>query len=350
MQSRVPLDNSSRVLAILSERAGFNDKVLSVGFWADDEGESNAQLEAALTAAGLLTPQWTTALLFTPNALQFIASSEWKEVNKKIDAPIGFIRLRDDVRVEIDADMVVTTVRGEHKVRFAPNIPFEFRISERLKLQPNANGIGPRLVVIDSKKKMTAGILKVAAILSLLSPALGALTFWKGDELAENIAPTPAAGGAGNNLAARWPTEIMTNIAPPVRLGKFLFLWSELLVDATGVRTFGAFLPLPRTPEIFIKGPGSITLQQPHGWTTVSYQAVFKDLRSPLRRLRWIVDGVEAGRRTTQEISFGMRGAVDSPPETRLIRVEVTDADGLVAAREKSVNFQVTVAPGRQPL
>jgi hypothetical protein len=349
VQSAVPLGDTARVLTILSERAGLDEKVLSIGLWSDDEGDSDAQLEAALTAAGPLTPRRGAALLFTAHALQFLASRAWKDVDKKIDARIGLVRLSDDVSVKVDNDVIVTTVRGEYKIRFLPNLPFKFRIRERLDVQ--RAGSGPPLVVVENAKKMIVGMLKIAAVLSFLSPALGALAFWQGDDLAEAIAPTPDFGGAGGKLAAQWPAEILTDIAPPARPGKFTFLWTELLVDVTGVRTRGALLPSSRTPEVFINGPASITLHQPHGSTVATYQAVIQDLRRPLRRLRWIVDGVSAGQRATQEVNFGIPGAADPPLETRLVRVEVTDADGLVAAREMSVRFQVTPAPGRhQPL
>ena len=347
-QSAVPLGDAARALTILSERAGFDERILSIGLWADDGGDTDAQLEAALRAAGPLVPGRGAALLFTASALQFIASNAWGSVNKKIDAPIGFVRLSDDISVEIDTDVIVTTVRGQYKVRFMPNLPFKLRIRERLDVQ--RTGGPPPLVVVESTTKVVVGVLKAGAILSLLSPALGALTFWKGDELAERIAPTPDVGGAGGNLAAQWPAEIVTDIAPPARPGKFILLWTDLLVDATGVRTRGAFLPSARTPEVFINGPASIALQQPHGSTVATYRVVTLDLRPPLQRLRWIIDGVTAGRRATQEVRFGTPGVVDPPEETRLVRVEVTDADGLVAVRERSVHFQVKPAPGHQPL
>jgi hypothetical protein len=346
-QSAVPLGDTARALAVFSERANFDEKVLSIGLWADDEGDSDAQLEAALVAAGPLIPHRSAALLFTAHALQFMASNAWKDVNKKIDAPIGFVRLSDDISVGIDADVIVTTVRGQYKLRFLPNLPFKFRIRERLDVQRTGS---PPLVVVERTGKTVVGTLKAAALLSLISPALGALAFWQGSNLAESISPTPEVGGAGGSLAAQWPPEILTDIVPPARPGKLTFLWTELLVDVTGVRTRGAVVPVARTPDVFIKGPGSITLQQPHGSTVVTYQAITQDLRGPLQRRRWIIDGVSAGRRATQEVRFGILGVVDPPPETRLVRVEMRDADGLEAAREISVDFQVTTAPGHQPL
>jgi hypothetical protein len=348
VKSAVPLGAAARALTILSERAGFPGQILSTGLWTDDGGDTDGQLAEALTAAGLLIPGRGAALLLTAAALQSMATDAWQTVDKKIEATIGFVRLGDDISVEIDGDVIVTTVNGHYKVRFMPNLPFKFVIRERLDVQ--RTGGSPALVVVESTKKMVVGVLKVAALLSLLSLPLGALTFWKGDELAESVAPTPNVGGAGGNLAAQWPAQILTDIAPPARPGKITFLWTDLHVDATGVRTLGAFLPLPREPEVSLTGPASISLQQPHGWTVVTYEAVTSDLRFPLQRLRWIIDGVAAGRRATQEVSFGMRGVVDPPDENRLVRVEVTDADGLAVARERNVHFQVTVAPGHQPL
>ena len=48
-------------------------------------------------------------------------------------------------------------------------------------------------------------------------------------------------GGVGGGLAASWPAEILTRIAPPLFPGKVVLAWTEVEVDRAGVRTFGTF-------------------------------------------------------------------------------------------------------------
>ena len=92
-KAAAPLGSASRALAICSDRPQFSGKVLSIGMWSDDGGDSDAQLESALIAASPLIPGSSAALMFTSDAIQFMASLDWEKKPKKIDAKVGFIRL-----------------------------------------------------------------------------------------------------------------------------------------------------------------------------------------------------------------------------------------------------------------
>jgi hypothetical protein len=347
MLSAVPLGPAARAAALFADRAGFAVPVLSVGVWADAEGNSEARLEAALASAGQLMPGRGAALSFTAHAIQVMASLAWRDVNKKVDLPLGFLRLSDDLRVTIADGRIVTTVTGVHKVRLLPNTPFKVTIFERLGV--DRTGAGSPIVVAETTRRREFGSLKLAALVSFVNPALGALVFWQGSNLADRTIPESTDGGAGSTLATQWPSEILTEIAPPILPGKFLLIWTEISVSEMGVVTRGAILPSARAPQVQIAGPGSITLHQPHGSTTETYEAVFEDLRQPLRRLRWIIDGANAGRGRTQSVRFGNPHLVDPPPESRMLRVEVTDADELTTAHDRTVRFKVIPAPGHPP-
>jgi hypothetical protein len=339
----VPLGARARALAICSDRPGFNQRVLSVGVWANDEGDSEARLADALTAAGPLVPGRNAALQFSPAGLQTMASVEWRRVPKKIDAKIGFTRLNDTISVVIDDETIVTTVRGEHKIRFAPNISFKFTLRDTLALR--LLGSEPPLEV-ESTSKFSPGMIKAAALTSLISPLLGGLVFWKGDDVASGLAPSNV-GGAGGALAARWPPYLLTEMDPPDLSGKLSFLWSDLVVDDRGVRTLGAVVPVPRVPVAGIQGPGIVTAQLPSNSATVTYRLLTKDLRGRLD-IRWTIDGSTAGRAVTQKVSFQTPG-LDPRTITRRVQVDVTDEDGLTASHQRVITFKVTVPPGKQP-
>jgi hypothetical protein len=343
-----PLGDAGRSLTICSDRPGFGDKVLSVGLWADDGGASDAEFSEALVAASPLTPDQGAALLFTPAALQRIATLRWSQVPKKQEAPVGFVRLRDDISVVIRDGAIVTTVKGEWKKRFAPNISFTVTVRDVLKLRTvRIPGLDPPLKAA-AEKSINPNTIKWAVLGTLVSPLLGGLIFWQGDNVVEGLAPTPPEG-AGGALAARWPGQIMTEINPREGLlGKFLFTWTVLEVDSTGVRTLGAFSSASRVPTAFIEGPPAISVELPAHSARKTYRLIPVDLRGNLK-IRWRIDSVPAGRARRQAVDFETPG-LDPGSVSRRLRVEVEDVDELTArSNELTVRFETKVPPGKQP-
>ena len=229
-------------------------------------------------------------------------------------------------------------------MRFSPNIPFTFTVRDSLALQ--IAGSDPPLEATSSTK-MTPNLLKLAAIVSLVSPLLGGLIFWQGPNLVESIGPAPDAAGAGGALAAQWPPHILTEVIPPDLPGKIMFFWRDLVVDSGGVRTLGTFFPVQRMPRAFIKGPSAITVRLPAHSARRTYRLVTQDLRGA-RQVQWMIDGVRAGRGTAQEVQFQTPG-LDPGTISRQLSVEVRDQDGLMASHGSTERFEVSVPPGKQP-
>ena len=179
------------------------------------------------------------------------------------------------------------------------------------------------------------------------SPLEGALVFWKGDAVAESLAGTPDQPGAGASLAAQWPPEIMTEVAPPRLPGKLVFIWADLSITADRLRTTGAFLPDSRDPLVSIVGRTSITVRLPVHSARETYRLQTRDMRGRLR-IAWSLDGQPVGSGRTQQVSFEVPGQ-DPTFLIRRLGVSVTDADGLTATREVRLRFVVEVPPGKQP-
>jgi hypothetical protein len=345
MKAAVPLETSARSLAVCGAVPGFNNKVLSVGLWGNDDGLSEADLTDALLNAGPITPMRSAALMFSAQGIQHLASSSYEGISKRIDLRFGFIRLRDEIEVGIEPGIVRTTIKGEWKQRFVPNIPFSITIADTLQLLPRGSD---KSLEATSSTTVKPGILKLGAISSLISPLLGGLIFWLGDDVVGGLAPDSGAQSAGSALAAQWPAQILTEVNPPELPGKLVFTWTDLVVDERGVQTSGIFIPTEREPAAFIQGSTNLNAELPAHSTTAKYRLATHDLRGSRHR-RWSIDGVPAGDGHSQEVSFRTVGQ-DPGFQTREILVEVRDEDGLTASREIRVRFEVTVPAGHQPL
>jgi len=343
-----PFGEHSRALATCSDQEQTGGTILLVGVWADDGGASKAQLTNDLIAAGSLTSGIALglALRFTTAAIKYLAAVAYGAQPKKLDEPIGFIRLNNDIDVKVITDQIVTEVAGQWKVRFAPNVSFTINVQDLMSLQTPYPGASPQLAATTSKE-LSPDVSKYGFLISYLSPALGGLILWKGGDFVASVVSPPSFESTGQSLAAQWPLQILTNIAPPDLLGKLELHWSQLKVGDRGILTRGYFLPLERTPVALIEGPTSISVKIPTNSARVTYQVSTQDLRGTLR-IRWSIDGVQAGKTASQEVNFNSPG-LDPRTLYRQISVLVSDGDGLTARQDLRVKFEVTVPEGSQP-
>ena len=177
-------------------------------------------------------------------------------------------------------------------------------------------------------------------IASALSPLLGALligTAAAGEALAESKAPNRP--GVGANVAAGWPTQVLTAIRPPDLPGKFALIWTELTVNEDGVVTLGTFLPANREPRITIDGPDRVSFREAIGSITVGYVANARDLRSPA--ITW--SGAAHGSGASKRVLFRRVGQVN-------LGISARDRDGLTASASKDVQVSmIPLKPGQQP-
>lgn len=343
-----PFGEHSRALAICSNPQQIVGTVLLVGLWADDGGDSEAQLENALMAAGSLTSGSSLglALRFTTAAIKYLASAGYRAQPKKIDKSIGFVRLNDDIDVAIITDEITANIAGQWKSRFLPNVSFTMTVQDLMSLQmpyPDA----PLQLAANTTKKLSPNASNYGFLVSLISPTLGGLILWKGDDFVASVFSPPSFTSPGQALAAQWPLQILTEIAPPDLPGKLTLHWSKLEVGDRGVLTRGYFIPEERVPVALIEGPTSITVKIPVNSARATYELVTQDLRGALR-IRWRIDGVPAGRSASQEVEFKSPGP-DPHTFYRQLSILVSDEDGLTARQELRVKFEVTVPEGSQP-
>lgn len=353
IENAVPLGESMRARNICSNRQAFNGNVLSVGLWADDKGDSDEQLDAALMAAGPLVPGNEVGLFFAVKGIQYLAAASWAKMPKKIDASVGFVRFGNDIGVVINGNDIVTNITGQWKIRWAPNISFSLTAQERLAL--NIPGSTPALTSSSSRNISTKGVKLLQAFASvlfaLISPMLGALAFWAVGREVDSESSTAAANasGAGSSLATQWPSIVLTPVSPPYLLGKLVFLWTGPgeVVDKKGVRTLGAVFPESRSPKVVISGPTMLSAKLPSNSASPTYTITTQDLRGKLK-IQWSIDGNPAGHASTQQVEIGL-GGLDPGTVSRRVRVEVSDEDDLTATRELTVTLKVTVPAGKEP-
>ena len=353
VKSAIPLSEAARAKAICFNRPDFNDvNVLSVGLWVDAGQATDLQLKDALVAAEPLNPeQGNAALLFTTTGIQNIASANWQTKNKKFDIPVGFARLSNDINVTVEDNQIVTKINGEWKIP-GPNISFTYTARDLLNLPkpPPTDPRPPQLEVTDNQSITISGVAKLVtgAIIAHISPLLGGFVFWQADNLAGDLVPFPKEGGVGEQLAAQWPTEIMTKIAPPTLLGKITFFWTDLMLDGRGVWTVGNVILDQRSPGVAIEGPATVTAELPVNSGRATYDFTTSDLRGDLA-IQWQIDGTQAGRASQQVVEFqSSRGTADPAKVYRQLQVDVHDADGLLATGKMKVELDVIVPPGKQ--
>jgi hypothetical protein len=342
-QAAVPLGRATRALASCSDRPDLGGNVLSIGVWAADGGESVDQLENDLIAAGSLTRGMGIALLFGANAIQILASAGWAKVPKRLDSSLpGFARLSNDISVVIAGDQIVTTVTGQYKVRFVPNIPFTLKWRNRLSV----NDSGP-VPPLKSTSSLSLSSLAFTVLASVISPLFGALVFWQGSSL--SFEPTVKFHGVGDVLAAQWPPDLLLPAGPASPPGKLAFIWmNPVTVDERGVTTQGYISPdTNRHQTVHIDGPTRFNLQLPTHTASPTYRLITQDLRGTLA-IQWTIDGTPAGNAATLEVELTTPG-LDPGTVVRWIHVEVFDEDGLEAHDDVIASLNVTVPPGRQP-
>ena len=315
--------------------------------WADDGGASQAQLTNDLIAAGSLTSGsgGNLALRFTKAAIKYLAAAAYSAHPKKIDERVGFIRLNNDIDVEVSTGQIVTAITGEWKQEGVPNVGFTLTVKDVMSLPVPYPGASGQLTA-DTSKNLSVDVEVYGWIVTSLSQALGGLILWKGGDFVAALASPPSFESPGQALAAQWPLAILTTIAPPL-MGKLDLHWSQLEVGDRGVLTRGYFLNVARSPVASIEGPLSTTVKIPTNSARVTYRLTTQDLRGRLT-IRWRVDGVPAGHHDSTEVVFKSPG-VDPHTLYRQVSVSVYDEDGLTASQDLRVKFEVTVPDHHQP-
>jgi len=109
-----------------------------------------------------------------------MASAAWSTAPKKIDASIGFIRLNNNIDVEVLTDQIITKVAGEWKARFLPNVSFALTMQDLMSLQMPDPGALAQLEA-STTSELSPNASKYGFLVSLISPLFGGLILWQGD-------------------------------------------------------------------------------------------------------------------------------------------------------------------------
>jgi hypothetical protein len=324
---------SVAVCTLRTSPAGMS-RVVSVGVWTAAGNTSDLALQAELSETELLTRGRTAALFLSARFIQFF-------IALKLPTPqeLGPLTLKD-MDVSFRKDEIRTVLKGS--VSLLVDIGFTYTIDERLSLRPPGS-IPPleadRSTDLDAHE---SDLLPESLLMPLLVPTLAALVFFGSEGIEQLLPEFPAAGSI---LAAQWATEVMTEIQPPVLLGKLVPSWTDLTVDERGVTTLGTYEQAQRQPRVAIQGPTSVTIKRPVRKAHKFYRVLTDDLR-PKLAIRWSVDGKQVGRHRRQGVEFDSTTSSIGGEFASHVRVRVTDADGLRAEQTLTVGVHVTAPPG----
>jgi hypothetical protein len=331
--------------AICTDRPG--GAVISLGVWGDAGTFTDQQLEDALADTNLLTGTHTAALLVTVNALRLIVGDRWSSADKEESVAPGVkVVFADDLpRITMGDGRLQTRMHGKLAIRAAPDIHFDADIIDRLSLA-SAGSDPPMQAQVDVDID-NAGVRLKFFILAV-KQLLGAIVFWKGDDIAGHIAEgADRPKSPGETLASQWPAFVLTRIALDRGLtGKIAFSWNALRVDERGVVTLGTYAQVDRRASVSIEGPTSVEIRRPNRQASKLYNIRTTDLRPRVDSqgvrhwdIRWSMDGNRLGGKAKQRITF------ESHLPTRRITVRIEDADGLSATQTHLVRVTVTGPP-----
>jgi hypothetical protein len=332
--------------------------VMIVGVWGKELG-SDADRLATLKQSGFLPPGapgiFHAGFFLSAALIQFQASLNWVEQKAQREKKEG-VHFDDAITVKLSPAGIRTIVSGSDPEPFPfPDIDFTGTIDESLALNPPSSVGGPADEKSQMTSKVTASNADADGDLAFLSSIVdfivgavtgddsgglglgaGLITFFGG----RSIANDAVAGntGVGGSLAAQWPAFELIGPVPLIErcTGKIRFLWDDLTVDTTGVRTTGTWQSEARKPAVEIIGEKFVTipllggpLHEAIGAYTLSTTDLVMDQNT---KIQWT--GAEASQTNpgAAVAKFGKAG-------TFTITASVTDGDGFSATG----SLQVTV-------
>ena len=324
-----------RSAAVCVARDSVGSNVVTIGLWLEAEDDPEDQLRDELRQSDHLTAGRTIALFVPATSIRVLAELAWAATDKTI----GRLTLGNTIEVDVGAGRIETVVNGSFDPPlFLPDVDFTNTTTETLDLAPAGSRTALEATTESDLDVSSTGLLVASLLAGILHPILGALVFFGAEAIAEGQAPD--ARGPGGALAAQWPTQIQTPVAPPFLRGKFSLTWSDLTVDDAGVLTLGTFTAEDRAPRVSITGRTNVSFREALGHGTARYGARVSDLRPP-------IDAVWSGVTQASGLSASL---FLTSPGTRTIGVTVTDADGL--SDSASLTVHVSVIPledGQQP-
>jgi hypothetical protein len=137
-----------------------------------------------------------------------------------------------------------------------------------------------------------------------------------------------------SSLADDWPTDSLTS--KPIA-GKITFLWTDLTVSASAVRTRGHLQLGFRQPQVKILGPTAVSFRQTQPGVSETYSLALTDLRPENATVVW--GGEAAGSGLQTSVRFDVAGSFR-------ITATVTDTDNVTATGTTTVFVNVIKTGG----
>jgi hypothetical protein len=319
-----PLTQVSEAVCANNTKVVPNASVLAIGLWIGRNGATDAQLLDALRAASFISGNRTAALFVSAQLIKLMAAAGWATKNKHQ----GRATLSNTITVDIGSSGIITKVNGTYDVPVLPDISFTDTITETLTLNPPGS-LPPLQAHVSTHLDISqSGIITDAVLTALISPLLGGIALFGGEAAAATENPQEAA--VGTSLANSWPAVEL--ISKPI-VGKVTFAWSALTVDASGVRTLGAYALGPRSPKVTIAGPTAVSFPRSKGSAIETYSVVLTDLRAPNATVAW--SGTAHGSGAQTKVTFEIAGEFH-------IQAKVTDTDNVSAIGATTVLVNVT--------
>ena len=309
-----------------------NNNVLSLGFWIDIDGFTDAQLQDSLRASSFISTGMTAALFVSTAVIQLTADQAWAAptVKKRIPQAIGFITLNDKINVDVSSAGIVTKVGGAYHPPVFPSIDFTNTINDSLTV--DQSGALKTNESTDTHLS-TLGDIEVAVTEGAVGSILSVTAVFGG--LVAN--PDEAGVGVGAQLASHWPTVILTPTSPPLT-GKMIFDWSKINVDNSGVSTLGRWSLGLRSPQFRIAGATTLHFPDTNPGVSSVYSVVdITDLKVGGATVVWSGEAEGGGLRTT--VQFDSPGAFS-------IQARVTDVDNVSATAATLVTVAETQGHG----
>ncbi|HEY7579049.1 MAG TPA: hypothetical protein VH855_15770 [Acetobacteraceae bacterium] len=324
-------------IPLLPPQTSYTGGVVSVGLWLGAEqrpdgkwtadGFTDAQRLQALIGAGFISGGDTAGFLFSQAMMQFSGRAQLTA------KPTSGVK-PDSLKVTLNSSTdIVTVVQGSYSVPVLPDIDYTYTVHESLRLNPQ--GSSPAMASRLVSRNLDVSQLDIIAdsiLIGLVESGLGGIALIGGEIKAGTEDPNKP--GVASSLADDWPTDSLTS--KPIA-GKITFLWTDLTVSASAVRTRGHLQLGFRQPQVKILGPTAVSFRQTQPGVSETYSLALTDLRPENATVVW--GGEAAGSGLQTSVRFDVAGSFR-------ITATVTDTDNVTATGTTTVFVNVIKTGG----
>jgi len=344
----LPADQAGNLVSAIRAAFGANADVRTtclsgtqrIGIWFRPfvNEQSNQARNRGLRGLNIIGSNETFAVFVNSAMIRSRALEVWNAMPKRLDGDGkpdagGPVHLTGFSLAFEAPDKVVTRVDGFDE-RPWPDVDFRLTLTDTL----SASGGQLNCESASDLDVDTSWLNFLTGVFLFAFPPLG-IVFLVERIIIAGIDDPDAGSGAGCSAAALIPKEVLISGGL-----KVVAIYNRAQAGAGGIFAGGAFLVVPRTPEVRISGPAQIAVDEGTASVTRSYRVTTEDLRGALG-IRWAGDGFVQGQgQASAQIRFNLSGATPGQVVTKRVTVRVTDADNLSAEAEVMVRISITVA------